>query len=203
MEINSHVALFRDMLIHVGQAKDCPELREKIRKLRRTCVEALKHTAQILMPQVKSAMADGILTDNPHLVLLFYMAQLFLRELVKSYRLIQVVPMDMSGYYEPSRALEPGQCHQPDIIVQTVYARLQRGGIMQHHQRLPGHRRAPLRDAGVHAAARGVLGTQRGPGHNRTLAGQEAPELHLQEHEPALLRLQAQLSLRAGGQCVV
>ncbi|XP_061402007.1 uncharacterized protein LOC133337820, partial [Musca vetustissima] len=28
------------------------------------------------------------------------MAQLFLRELVKSYRLIQVVPMDMSGYYE-------------------------------------------------------------------------------------------------------
>jgi len=46
-----------------------------------------------------SAMADGILTDNPHLVLLFYMAQLFLRELVKSYRLIQVVPMDMSGYY--------------------------------------------------------------------------------------------------------
>lgn len=44
-------------------------------------------------------MADGILTDNPHLVLLFYMAQLFLRELVKSYRLIQVVPMDMSGYY--------------------------------------------------------------------------------------------------------
>lgn len=46
-----------------------------------------------------SATADGVLTDNPHLVLLFYMAQLFLRELVKSYRLIQVVPMDMSGYY--------------------------------------------------------------------------------------------------------
>jgi len=59
---------------------------------------------------------------------------------------------------EPSRALEPGQCHQPDIVVQTVHARLQRGGIMQHHQRLPGHRRAPFRDAGVHAAARGVLG---------------------------------------------
>jgi len=54
---------------------------------------------------------------------------------------------------EPSRALEPGQCHQPDIVVQTVHARLQRGGIMQHHQRLPGHRRAPFRDAGVHAAA--------------------------------------------------
>lgn len=46
-----------------------------------------------------SAVADGILSDNPHLVLLFYLAQLFLRELFKSYRLIQVVPMDMSGYY--------------------------------------------------------------------------------------------------------
>ncbi|XP_055919665.1 uncharacterized protein LOC129951502 [Eupeodes corollae] len=100
VEINSQVALFRDMLIHVGQSKDCPELREKIRKLRRSCIEACKHTVQIIMPQVKSAVADGILTDNPHLVLLFYLSQLFLRELVKSYRLIQVVPMDMSGYYE-------------------------------------------------------------------------------------------------------
>ncbi|XP_036329899.1 uncharacterized protein LOC118742038 [Rhagoletis pomonella] len=55
VEINSQVALFRDMLIHVGQTKDCPELREKIRKLRRTCVEACKHTGQIIMPQVKKS----------------------------------------------------------------------------------------------------------------------------------------------------
>uniref|UniRef100_A0A182P9G6 Uncharacterized protein n=1 Tax=Anopheles epiroticus TaxID=199890 RepID=A0A182P9G6_9DIPT len=47
-----------------------------------------------------SAIAEGILTDNPHLVLLFYLAQLFLRELIKSHRLVQVIPMDMSGYYE-------------------------------------------------------------------------------------------------------
>ncbi|XP_012155425.1 uncharacterized protein LOC101453618 [Ceratitis capitata] len=100
VEINSQVVLFRDMLIHVGQARDCPELREKIRKLRRTCVEACKHTGQIIMPQVKSAVSEGVLTDNPHLVLLFYLAQRFLHELIKSYRLIQVVPMDMSGYYE-------------------------------------------------------------------------------------------------------
>lgn len=46
-----------------------------------------------------SSVHDGILSDNPHLVLLFYLSQLFLRELFKSYRLIQVVPMDMSGYY--------------------------------------------------------------------------------------------------------
>jgi len=47
-----------------------------------------------------------------------------------------------------------------------------------------------------------VCRTQRGAGHNWTLAGQAASELHLQEHEPALLRLQAELSLRAGGWCV-
>lgn len=46
-----------------------------------------------------SAVAEGILTDNPHLVLLFYLSQLFLRELIKSHRLIQVIRMDMSGYY--------------------------------------------------------------------------------------------------------
>lgn len=46
-----------------------------------------------------SSVHAGILADNPHLVLLYYLSQLFLRELFKSYRLIQVVPMDMSGYY--------------------------------------------------------------------------------------------------------
>lgn len=44
-------------------------------------------------------VADGIVTDSTNLVLLFYLAQLFLRELVKSYRLLQVIPMDMSSYY--------------------------------------------------------------------------------------------------------
>lgn len=46
-----------------------------------------------------SSVHAGILAENPHLVLLYYLSQLFLRELFKSYRLIQVVPMDMSGYY--------------------------------------------------------------------------------------------------------
>ncbi|XP_037957723.1 uncharacterized protein LOC119687468 isoform X2 [Teleopsis dalmanni] len=54
---------------------------------------------------MEDAVADGIPTDNPHLVLLFYLAQLFLRELVKSYRLVQVVPMDMSGYYADNCSL--------------------------------------------------------------------------------------------------
>ncbi|KAF5300181.1 hypothetical protein FQA39_LY11215 [Lamprigera yunnana] len=53
VDINGQVALFRDLLIHIGQAKDCPELREKIRKLRRTCVEACKHTGQLILPQLR------------------------------------------------------------------------------------------------------------------------------------------------------
>lgn len=46
-----------------------------------------------------SAVAEGIPADNPHLVLLFFMSQLFLRELTKCHRLVQIIPMDMSGYY--------------------------------------------------------------------------------------------------------
>ncbi|XP_063928790.1 uncharacterized protein LOC135141537 isoform X1 [Zophobas morio] len=100
IDINGQVALFRDLLIHIGQTRDCPELREKIRKLRRSCVEACKHTSQLILPQLRSAVAEGIPADNPHLVLLFFMSQLFLRELTKCHRLVQIIPMDMSGYYD-------------------------------------------------------------------------------------------------------
>ncbi|GLV43248.1 decima [Carabus blaptoides fortunei] len=100
LDINGQVALFRDLLIHIGQSRDSPELREKIRKLRRSCVEACKTTSQLIMPQLRSAAAEGIPADNPHLVLLFFMSQLFLRELAKCHRLVQVIPMDMSGYYD-------------------------------------------------------------------------------------------------------
>ncbi|XP_065219762.1 regulator of G-protein signaling 7-binding protein-like [Planococcus citri] len=99
-EINSQVALFRDLLIHIGTAKDCPEMREKIRKLRRNCVDACKHTCQLLLPQIRSSLAEGIPMDHPHLVFLFFMCQLFLRELAKCSRLVQLIPMDMSGYFE-------------------------------------------------------------------------------------------------------
>ena len=37
--------------------------------------------------------------DHPHLVFLFFMCQLFLRELAKCSRLVQLIPMDMSGYF--------------------------------------------------------------------------------------------------------
>lgn len=45
--------------------------------------------------------------------------------------------------------------------------------------------------------------TQRSPGYEWSLAGKTTPELYMQEHEPALLRLQAKLSLRAGRQCLI
>lgn len=55
MDINSQVAFFRDLLIHVGhRTRDCPELREKIRKVRRQCVESFKHTAQLILPQIET-----------------------------------------------------------------------------------------------------------------------------------------------------
>ncbi|KAK1131174.1 hypothetical protein K0M31_017463 [Melipona bicolor] len=53
-DINNQVAQFRDLLINIGQPRDCPELREKIRRLRRNCVEACKNTSQLILPQVRS-----------------------------------------------------------------------------------------------------------------------------------------------------
>ena len=51
-EVNSLVAQFRQLLILIGQPKDSPEVREKIRRLRRQCVESCKHTNQLLLPQI-------------------------------------------------------------------------------------------------------------------------------------------------------
>lgn len=41
----------------------------------------------------------GIPVDCPNSMLLFYVIQLFLRELCKSKNLIRIVPMDMTEYY--------------------------------------------------------------------------------------------------------
>ncbi|XP_049881021.1 uncharacterized protein LOC126377344 isoform X2 [Pectinophora gossypiella] len=99
-EINVQLALFRDLLIHIGQAHDCPELRERVRRLRRACVEATKQTSQLVLPNCKKPAAGESVTEQPQLVLLYFMAQLLLRELAKCHRLVQLVPMDMTSYYE-------------------------------------------------------------------------------------------------------
>ncbi|XP_037821623.1 uncharacterized protein LOC119610469 isoform X2 [Lucilia sericata] len=76
--INHHLAVYREMLINIGQEKDCPELREKIRKLRCTILEECQITAQLLIPLDKS---NSI-------------------ELNHDYRLNQVITMDMEEYFE-------------------------------------------------------------------------------------------------------
>nr|XP_016939708.1 uncharacterized protein LOC108017219 [Drosophila suzukii] len=100
-EINCHVAQFREMLIFIGQARDSPELREKIRKLRRNCVDACKHTAHLITPQPRHCL--GSPSERMHLTLLYHLTQQFQHELIKSHRLIQLVPLDMTEYYAPSR----------------------------------------------------------------------------------------------------
>lgn len=52
-DINSQIALFRDLLINIGQSRDGPELRERVRKVRRSCVEACKNTSQLVLPQMR------------------------------------------------------------------------------------------------------------------------------------------------------
>eukprot|EP00093_Oithona_nana_P003585 03585.XXX_120867_125826_1 [CDS] Oithona nana genome sequencing. len=102
-DINVQIATFRDLLIHVGTAKDAPELREKIRRVRRQCVEACKQTNNQLMPQIKTALAEGNILDNQQLICLYMLSQLLERELVKCLRLVVAIPMDMSSFYEPKQ----------------------------------------------------------------------------------------------------
>lgn len=53
LDINAQIALFRDLLVNIGQSRDCPEHRERIRKLRRSCVEACKSTSQMILPHIQ------------------------------------------------------------------------------------------------------------------------------------------------------
>lgn len=97
MEINCYVAQFRELLIFIGQSRDSPELREKIRRLRRSCVDACKHTAHLITPQPKHCQSSA--SGNLNLSLLYQLTQQFRHELLKSHRLIQLVPYDMTDYY--------------------------------------------------------------------------------------------------------
>lgn len=51
-ELNSQVAQYRQLLITIGTTKDSPEIRERIRRVRRQCVEGCKHTTQLIQPQI-------------------------------------------------------------------------------------------------------------------------------------------------------
>lgn len=115
-DINRQVAQFRELLINIGSARDCPELREKIRRLRQTCVTTCKNTSQLILPQASRTTDIGIPDDCPNLKHLFYVIQLFLRELCKSKNLIRWVPMDMKDYYEN----RPGASNIGNVISQIL-----------------------------------------------------------------------------------
>ncbi|XP_022225739.2 uncharacterized protein LOC111076293 isoform X2 [Drosophila obscura] len=151
-EINCSVAQFREMLIFIGQARDSPELREKIRKLRRSCLDACRHTAHLITPQPRHCL--GSPSERMHLTLLYHLTQLFHHELIKSHRLIQLVPLDMTDAFAYC-ALQSGQCHQSDFVVQANQSRLSAGGTLQHCQGLTGVERAVGRAASSNATARG------------------------------------------------
>ena len=53
MELNLQVAIFRDLLLGVGSARDCPDLRERIRKVRMEAMQEVIKTNNSLLPHIK------------------------------------------------------------------------------------------------------------------------------------------------------
>ncbi|KFM80046.1 Regulator of G-protein signaling 7-binding protein A, partial [Stegodyphus mimosarum] len=99
-ELNSLVATFRDLLIHVGKGHDSPEVRDKLKIVRKKCQERCSAANRILMPQIRNDVAEGIPVDSQHLVNLVCCTQLLLREIHKCRLLVMSHPMDMTSYYE-------------------------------------------------------------------------------------------------------
>ncbi|KAG8177218.1 hypothetical protein JTE90_022092 [Oedothorax gibbosus] len=99
-ELNNCLAVFRDHLVHIAKPQDCAEIRDRIKETRRKCLELVVSANEIIMPQIRSDVAEGIPVDSQQLVNLVCCTQLFLRELKKCYNLIQSYPIDMTPYYE-------------------------------------------------------------------------------------------------------
>ncbi|XP_076356121.1 regulator of G-protein signaling 7-binding protein A-like isoform X1 [Tachypleus tridentatus] len=99
-ELNYQTALFRDFLISVGKPNDSPEVRDRIKQVRRKCVDSCSSVSHLLMPQIRSDVAEGIPVDSQHLVNLVCCTQLLLRELRKCNQMISVNAMDMREFYE-------------------------------------------------------------------------------------------------------
>lgn len=52
-ELNNVIAVFRDHLIHVAKPQDSPEIRDKIRELRKKCLDLCVASSEIIMPQIR------------------------------------------------------------------------------------------------------------------------------------------------------
>ena len=124
-ELNVQVAQFRDLLLGVGSPRDCPELRERIRKVRMGAVQEVMRTNSSLLPHVKKWVAgdqlsimgcscscwhnqlvccrcisEGTITDDGQLICLYLIARLLQRELEKCLRLVTFLPMqDMDKHF--------------------------------------------------------------------------------------------------------
>ena len=53
VELNLQVAIFRDLLLGVGSTRDCPDLRERIRKVRMDAMQEVIKTNNSLLPHIK------------------------------------------------------------------------------------------------------------------------------------------------------
>jgi len=93
LELNIEVATFRDLLLSVGSCRDCPELRERIRRVRLAAVEAVARTNTDLLPHIKMCISEGTIIDNGQLICLYLLARLLERELAKCQGLVTSRPM--------------------------------------------------------------------------------------------------------------
>ncbi|GIY05901.1 uncharacterized protein CEXT_667161 [Caerostris extrusa] len=107
-ELNNILAIFRDHLVHIAKPQDCAEIRDRIRESRRKCLDLCISAHEIIMPQIRSDVSEGIPVDSQQLVNLVCCTQLFLRELKKCYNLIEANPMDMTAYYGKKRPRSSG-----------------------------------------------------------------------------------------------
>uniref|UniRef100_A0A182M1S9 Uncharacterized protein n=1 Tax=Anopheles culicifacies TaxID=139723 RepID=A0A182M1S9_9DIPT len=181
------------------------------------CITVYQYTSFDRLPHVYQlmiiiAIAEGILTDNPHLVLLFYLAQLFLRELIKSHRLVQVIPMDMSGYYE-NRA---GPSNLGNVISQILLCKQitpdfnqeelcsitkdsqEIARILQELQEFMPQQESYL-GRYRYQPTRVPMTTNNRPHdrNQRTLASETSARIIIQKHGPPVLRVTAQLPMNA------
>ncbi|XP_070541936.1 regulator of G-protein signaling 7-binding protein-like [Ptychodera flava] len=90
-ELNAQVAVYRELLIFVGDKTDSPVLRENIGKIRRKAVDCVKISKNRLLPYVSSK--NPAVPFQSQLIQLYGCIELFTNEMKRSYSLIKTFPM--------------------------------------------------------------------------------------------------------------
>ncbi|XP_077861902.1 regulator of G-protein signaling 7-binding protein-like [Saccoglossus kowalevskii] len=91
LEINNQVAVYRELLIFIGDKTDSPVLREDITKIRRKCLGGMKVTKYKLAPYLSSKTPTHEFQSQS--IQLIGCMELFLNEMKRSYSLIKAFPM--------------------------------------------------------------------------------------------------------------